>query len=268
MAQTDIDTVKEFYNSAPMLEWNRLEEHPFEFLIAKHYLDRYIRPGQRVLDIGGGPGRYALYLAQKGCDVTLLDLSEGNVAFAKEQAKQKGLPLTALAGDARFTPELVTGQFDHVLLMGPLYHLLEQAGRAQAVEAATAVLRDAGNLFASFILINGGICFAMKNMPEAVLNEAEAEYIDCYIKNKSFSGNGFTKVFMTTPKEVCPFMEPFGLHTRHLVGQESILAPCEEHVLSQPEAVKDKWLEIALAVCEREDLLSFSEHLLYIGQKQ
>ncbi len=56
-------------------------------------MERLIRPGEHILDIGGGPGRYSIYFAQRGCDVTLLDLSEGNAAFAREKAAQMGLPL-------------------------------------------------------------------------------------------------------------------------------------------------------------------------------
>ena len=43
-------------------------------------MDKYIRPGDRILDIGGGPGRYAIRFAQRGCAVTLVDLSPGNIA--------------------------------------------------------------------------------------------------------------------------------------------------------------------------------------------
>jgi ubiquinone/menaquinone biosynthesis C-methylase UbiE len=60
--------VRTFYNGNPLSEWNRLDEHPFEFLLTTHMMDRYVRPGDRVLDIGGGPGRDSLYFAEKGCD--------------------------------------------------------------------------------------------------------------------------------------------------------------------------------------------------------
>lgn len=263
----DIETVRQYYNSNPEQEWYRLEEHPFEFAITQHYLDRYLKPGSRVLDIGGGPGRYALYLSQKGCDVTLLDLSEGNVTFAKEKAKQFGLPLTALAGDARVVHQTVNGLFDAVLLMGPLYHLLEKEDRESAVYNALRLLKPGGILFASFISINGGICFAMKNLPEALLDPDEAEPIQCYVENRMFCGNGFTKACMFAPKEVLPFFASFPLEKLHLLGQESILAPCEDQLVACSQEVVDAWVKLGIQVCEREDLLSFSEHILYIGKK-
>jgi len=49
----------------------------------------------------------------------------------------------------------------------------------------------------------------------------------------------------------------------HFFGQESILAPCEENIKAQPREVVDKWLDLAERVYEREDLLEYSEHLMY-----
>lgn len=263
----DIETVRKYYDSSPETEWNRFEAHPFEYRITKQYVDRYLKPGDKVLDIGGGPGRYSLYLAEKGCDVTLFDLSEGNVRFALQKAKEAGLPLKGICGDARFADALCGETYDAVLLMGPLYHLLEAEDRSLAVQKAVQLLKSDGVFFASFISVNAGIYFAMKYLPEALLDETERDYLDCYKENRTFCGNGFTKAAMLSTEDVRQLLSQFALTQLHLLGQESILAPCEETLLAQPQAVIDQWLEMALAVCEREDLLSLTEHLLYIGRK-
>jgi len=52
------DAVRDFYNSEVMFEWNRLVNHPIEFEINKRFMCKYIKKDDRVLDIGGGPGRY------------------------------------------------------------------------------------------------------------------------------------------------------------------------------------------------------------------
>jgi len=64
-----IDTVKivkEFYDKDATVEWERLQRHQFEFELTTRYINRYVKPGDKILDIGGGPGRYSLYLAAKG----------------------------------------------------------------------------------------------------------------------------------------------------------------------------------------------------------
>ena len=95
-----IEIVREFYNGQVEYEWNRIADKP-EFILTCRMLDRYIKSGDKVLDIGGGPGRYTLYLADKGCDVTLFDLSPENVKFAIEQASLQNLNITGIVGDAR-----------------------------------------------------------------------------------------------------------------------------------------------------------------------
>lgn len=118
----DAQIVRENYNNNAQAEWERLDGFHFEFEIAKHYLNKYLR-GKTVLDIGGGPGRYSVYLAQQGYDVTLVDLSEGNIELAKQKFLEYGLDVKAYVCDARDLFSLQLEKFDNVLLMGPLYHL-------------------------------------------------------------------------------------------------------------------------------------------------
>ena len=258
--------VREHYDSGVEAEWNRIASRP-EFLLTCRMLDRYIKPGDTVLDIGGGPGRYSLYLAKKGCKVTLVDLSAGNVAFAVECAKEQGLSIWAIAGDAREVDKLVEGQFDHVLLMGPLYHLLEEAERVQAVNAALSLLKSGGMLFAAFIHMGAGLVFLLRDMPEAIALPDEERFITPLVAGKSFSGAAFTQAFFVNQNEILPFMAKFTLEKLHLIGQESILAPNEKNIMSQPPNIVAAWLDLAEQMWEKEEYLSWSEHIMYVGRK-
>ncbi len=263
-----VQTVRAFYDSQVATEWERLAKHPFEFEITKRMLRRTIRPGERVLDIGGGPGRYSLYLASIGCDVTLLDLSENNVAFALEQAAANSLPLRAIAGDARNAHELAgRHDFDHVLLMGPLYHLLAESDRRLAVESALRCLLPGGRLYASFILMFSGFIYMMKYDPELILGESEKPFIEHAIKNASYGGAAFTDAHFTTLDDIRALFAPYPLQKVTLFGQESVLSPCEDRLVkASPEAL-ERWIDSAVALCERPDLLAWAEHVMYVGQK-
>ncbi len=86
--EANVRIVQEHYDSDVQYEWDRLERHPFEFEITTRRMNKYIKPGDKILDIGGGPGRYSIYYAIKGCDVTLVDLSPENVKFALKKPKE------------------------------------------------------------------------------------------------------------------------------------------------------------------------------------
>ena len=260
--------VQAYYDTDVELEWNRIANRP-EFLLTCRMLDRYIKSGDTVLDIGGGPGRYSLYLAERGCNVTLVDLSPKNTAFALEEAGRRGLFIKAVAGDACVVDSLVKEQvFDHVLLMGPLYHLLEESQRTQAVNAALNVLKPGGVFFASFLTIMGGMIYFITDAPSTIIHEAEAEFIECFKNKKSFVGMAFTNAFFIEQSEILPFMTQFALDKLHLFGQEGMISASERNIMSQPKEVVDVWLDLCEKTWEREELLSWSQHLMYVGRKR
>lgn len=260
--------VRDFYNQDPYYEWARLDRHPSEFLVTKHQLLRYIQPGDSVLDLGGGPGRYALWLAELGCQVTLMDLSEVHVDFALAKAESQGLALEAMQGDILDAPKLLNGrQFDHVLVMGPLYHLLQENERGAAMTNALLLTKPGGRVFASFLLLFSGIIFYMTRAPWWINETVESPFLDALLQDESYGGAAFTQAFFIRQGDILPFMQRFGLEDQHIFGQESILAAFEGKWLEQSPNVRQAWLDLAIALCERPEYLSYSEHVMVHGRK-
>lgn len=267
----DIQTVKDYYDENAQMEWERLEQHPFEFIFTRHMLEKYIRPGDRVLDIGGGPGRYSIHFAEMGCDVTLVDLSKGNVALAKQKASERGVKLSAFAANCLELDRLPIGEFDHVLLMGPLYHLKEDADRKKAVEQALHCLKTGGNLYASFILDFAGIIYDLKNGGYVEQDFAEgtqsAQLITDILEGKDYTGPSFCSSRFSHQDNILPFMAQFPLEKLHLFGQEGILSVNELELMKRSEGEISCWIQIAKRLLEVPELLALSEHAMYIGQK-
>lgn len=259
--------VKEFYDQDVEQEWGRLNRHRAEFEITTRFMDRYIKKGDKVLDVSGGPGRYSLYFAHKGCDVTLVDLSPKNVEFAKMKAEEQGVTFKAISGDACEVDTMVEGEYDHVFLMGALYHLQKEEDRVKAVNACLKLLKPGGNLYVSFISSVAGMIYLMKYEPEMVVDDSQEQFIDNFIENDDFTGVGFTSNHFINPNKVLPFMEQFQLEKLHLFGQEGMVSPCENKIMELGEEVIKKWIDISYKVCEKEELLGLSEHLMYIGKK-
>ena len=165
----ETDTIRSHYDTSPQKEWDRLKKRfPYEKYITTHMMDRYIRPGDTILDIGGGPGHYSIHYARQGHDVTLLDLSGENVRFARKKARQYGVKITALQGNALDLSRFADNTFDIVFLMGPLYHLMNEESRIRAVREAKRVLRPDGYLFSSFILMFGGVIYGLRELQETI----------------------------------------------------------------------------------------------------
>lgn len=265
-----IKVVKDYYDNNAAKEWERLQTHNFEFEITSRFMKRYIKPGDKVLDIGGGPGRYSLFLANHGCNVTLFDLSDGNVAIAKEKAEELNVKIGTVVGDARDVDNMVHETFDHILLMGPMYHLLLEEDRIKAVNASLKLLKPGGLIFISFIAMFSGIIYFMKYCPEGLLDDSEAlkDCLDALLAKNSYSGDGFTKAHFSEQSHILPFMEQFPLEKLHFFGQEGILAPCELNIMNQPEEVKNAWIDLAVNLCERDELIGYSEHIMYVGRKK
>jgi len=104
-------------------------------------------PPARVLDVGGGPGVYSVWLASRGYDMGLVEPVPLHIEQARIAAATAGVAIDAGIGDARRLEE-ADASVDAVLLMGPLYHLTERADRIAALMEARRVLRPGGVLAA------------------------------------------------------------------------------------------------------------------------
>ncbi len=267
--KTDREAVRAFYNEHAAGEWNRIGGRP-EFLLTCRFLDKLIPAGSRVADIGGGPGRYSLHLAGRGCRVTLCDLSEENVRLAEERAEADGIPLETVAGDALEITDLPGAPFDAVLFMGPLYHLLEEEERVRAVENALGMLEDGGLFFASFILTTADLIDVMKSDSRSLLedNPANAEFQSCLLAGRSYAGDAFTKAVLSDVSEIEPFMARFPLEPVMIFGQEGLMSPCEKRIMAcSPEEI-ERWLTLSEAFALRREYWGFSEHLMFVGRKK
>lgn len=127
--------------------WGRLEAER-----TRELLGRFLpAPPAVVLDVGGAEGAYALPLAAAGYAVHLVDPVARHVDAARAASAAGPAPLaSAEVGDARALPH-ADGSADAVLLLGPLYHLVEAADRAAALGEARRVLRPGGVLLAAAI---------------------------------------------------------------------------------------------------------------------
>ena len=266
----ETETIRNHYDENPRKEWDRLQKRfPHEKYVTTRMMDRYIKPGDTILDIGGGPGQYSVHYAKQGHPVTLLDLSPGNVRFAKQKARQYGARITALEGNALDLSRFPDASFDVVFLMGPLYHLLEEENRKQALREAVRVLKPGGYLFSSFILMFGGVIYGLREIPQTILWPEEQPLFDVTAKGESISFEAFTYAWMTSVKDAKALLASIpGLRTETVFGQESILSPYANILAKAPKKIRMGWYDYAVRFCDKEDYLTHTEHLMIVSRKE
>jgi SAM-dependent methyltransferase len=157
-----------FYDAYGEREWERLDRdfhHRLEWEATTDYLDRHLPDAGRVLDVGGGAGRYAVWLAERGLEVSLLDLSAEQARLAREKAREHGVAdhVRVGRGDVRAIPA-PAGSFDAVCCLGgPLSHVLAAAERADAARELRRVATDGAPVLVSVMGLLASITRIMRH---------------------------------------------------------------------------------------------------------
>jgi len=216
-----------------------------------------------IADIGGGPGRYALWLASLGYQVEHRDLMPLHVRQLRVAAA--GVPgIRAAIGDAR-NLDLPDASADAVLLLGPLYHLASRSERIAAIREATRVLRPGGPLFAAAISrwatrIDGIIATRLYLKYPAVLDvieEAERTGVFPPLHAGAFS------FYSHRPDDLRAELTEAGLEVTGLVSVEgpAILLPDLDIRMADP-ADRAVILDAARTLESVPELAGFGPHLL------
>lgn len=265
-----MDIVENYYNDDPESEWNRLARHRTEMDITLRALAEFLPPAPaRLIDIGGGPGRYAIRLSQMGYSVTLLDLAEGNLKVARAQAEAAGVQLEEVAqANALDLSAYADDSFDAALLMGPLYHLLEAEERLNAVREVVRVVKPGGRVFASFINRHGVFRDATVNGMAWVVSDLAYAW-RMMETGRHDNGDGFTRAYFAHPAEIAPLMLAGGLQMVMMLACEGVVVDgMEEKVNQLGEADWKAWQDLNYAMAKDPTALGAACHILHIGQKR
>ncbi len=251
-------------------EWQRLQRHRTEFAVTLRALENYLPPPPAaILDIGGGPGRYAIELSKRGYQVTLLDISAGNLAYAVAKAAEHNVQLAhIIRGDAKNLPHLPRPSYDAVLLMGPLYHLLSLEERQQAVREAARVLHLNAPIFAAFVTRFAVLRdIAIKNPQEIVADpERFAQLLETGV-HPAGPAKRYPDFYFVHTDDIRPLMEAAGFTTENLIGCEGIVAGHEETINQVQGELWQQWVALNYRLGQEPALYGAADHLLYIGRK-
>jgi SAM-dependent methyltransferase len=265
----DVSDIAAFYNNDPEKEHFRLEKHPLEYELTWRYLDQYLPARGSILEIGAATGRYTLELARRGYTVMAVDLSEAESGKCRQRIAEAGLEkyVRVVVADARDLGGVAEREFDAVLLMGPLYHLVVEADRRAALRAAFERLREGGIIFSAFISRFGILCDLIKDVPDWIEDQAEVRSILERGKDPhDFPHTGFRGYFARAA-EIAPLHEGLGIKSLVLAGVEPVIAADDESYNRLEGQQRKLWLDLFYEVSTEAAIIGASRHLLYIGKK-
>lgn len=264
----EMTDVEKYYDGDADREWARLDRDRVEFAVTLRTLAEYLPAAPaRVLDIGGGPGRYAIELARRGYDVTLADISQVELSLASEKAAEAGVRLgDTVKADARDLRRFEASTFDAVLLMGPLYHLLEEGDRRRAVEESVRVTKRDGIVMATNITRYAAIRFWAKRDPMQVVNHREL-YEQQVMTGKTPNAEGFTDLYLMRPRELAALFEGTGVEHVVTVACEGVVSMIREKLVELVGTAWEYWVDLNYRLGKDPETHGLAEHLMFVGRK-
>lgn len=266
----DLRDITAYYNNDPERENSRLERHQLEFDLTWRYPTQYLPSQGHILEIGAATGRYTLGLAKCGYLLTAVDMSEKLLEIARKRIVDEGLEKQVhfLLSDARNLDGVTEKDFDAVLLMGPLYHLVEEADRKTALMETVGRLKKGGILFSAFISRFGIMGDLLRNMPDWIENQAEVRSILERGKDPDhIPGSGFRGYFAKV-SEIAPLHEALGFETLTLAAVEPAIASDDVSYNHLQGRQRQLWLDLLHQIGTEPSIIGASRHILYIGRKK
>lgn len=236
-----------------------------EFLTTMRYIEKYLRLGSKIIEIGAGTGRYSHALARRGYAVDSVELVEHNI----EVFKKNTLPnetITIRQGNALDLSAFADNQYDITLLLGPLYHLYNDADKRQALREAIRVTKPGGVIFAAYVMSDG--CLLDEGFHRGKFDVKE--YIrDGLIDPETFSTKSEPKDLfeLVRKEEIDALMAVFPVKRLHYVATDGCALFLRETIDAMDDEMFALYLKYHFATCEREDLLGISSHVVDVFEK-
>ena len=268
----DAEYISEFYDAYGTTEWERLEKTPADrvsFFIHKHYLERYVKAGESVLEAGAGPGRFTIELARLGARVTAGDISKRQLelnAHHVAEAGCEGAVEDRVQLDVTNLSQFESGSFDAVVCYGgALSYVMERAD--DAAEELLRVVKPGGYVLLSVMSLVG----ATRIFLEGVMGLGNfVEQIDSVRRDGVLTrehNNGH-------PMKLYRYRELRTLLERHgakvvVASAANMLSPGRDEVLEPflNTPTWDKFLAWELDFCSEAGAVDCGTHILAVVQK-
>lgn len=258
--------VKEFYKQT-YDEDERLTKdktHQVELITTTTYIDKYLKKGDKILEVGAGTGAYSLYYARQGYEVESIELSEVNLAILKSKITPE-LNIKAHQGNAIDLSRYEDNTFDITLVLGPLYHVFDKEERQRVIKEAIRVTKKDGIIYYAFILTDLTMLdwgFKRNNL---VPNFGNDKMVDENYKAINREEQIF---YMSYLSEVENELNLPSISIEDYIATDGAGRLISEVINEMDEETYKHYINYHLSICNRKDLIGYSGHILAIARKK
>lgn len=233
-----------------------------EFVTSMKYIMESLKEfdNPSILDIGAGTGRYSVALAEKGYDVTAVELVKYNLGILKK----KNSSVKAFQGNALNLKRFEDESFDLTLLFGPMYHLFGFDDKLKALNEAKRVTKKGGIILVAYCMNEYSIityCFKENHMKECL----EQGKISKDFKTLSKKEDLYDYMRL---EEIEELDKAAGLKRIKIISADGPANYMRQILNSMDDETYNMFIEYHLATCERAELLGAAAHTLDILRKE
>lgn len=235
-----------------------------EYITTIKYMEKYLGPGMRIIEIGAATGRYSHALAQKGYRVDAVELVEHNIKIFKQNTID-GESVTITQGNAMDLSAFESNTYDITLLLGPMYHLYNTEDKHKALSEAIRVTKNGGIVFVAYcmrdvtILSYGFIRGHIYKLIESGMLDAQTF---------ETHSNPWDIFEVHRKEDIDKLRSEFNVTQLHFVASDGYTNHMRETVDQMDYRMYELYLKYHFAICERQDMIGYSHHTLDIFRKE
>ncbi|MCH5297362.1 MAG: class I SAM-dependent methyltransferase [Ruminococcus sp.] len=261
---SDIEKVKKYYKNYDE-DGRLLSKYGLvEYLTTMRYIEKYLKKGDRIIEIGAGTGRYSHALSRAGYVVDAVELVEENINIFRSNITPNE-QISIVQGNALDLCDFADESYDIALLLGPLYHLYSFEEQKKAIAEALRVTKCGGVVFAAYVMADASVLTYgfKKNVIEEIVS-------DCELDTDTF--DEFTKpwgVFELYRKEnIDKLRREFDVEHLNFIITDGYANHMREEIEKMDERTFDLFIKYHFSICEREDMVGLSHHTLDVFRKR
>lgn len=255
------NSIIDFYNNydeeGRLLRKSRMPE----YLNTMKYIEEYLSPNAKIIEIGAGTGRYSIALAEMGYDVTAVELVPHNIEIMKKKAKSHH-NIKIYNGNACDLSAFKSETYDIVLLLGPMYHLFTDEDKHKAMSEAIRLAKKGGVIYASY-------CNNDTSIYKFFYKKKILDYVDKgLIKENYHTVSTPNEIFELYRKsDIDKLMNRYNVERLHFVGVDMLSYISDDRLDLLSDREFEEYMKFLSNLCEREDCVGLSIHMLDIFKK-